>query len=236
MPQKIFTSEFVHRSIKNLAGNNPNLSLYYQDIFDYKEKDVLINNSIDTFNIKLLPPTAEKENFNLENASAIYDALNLTPVEATDVRLWTYLAHVPFWSYMKKRFPIEKVPIEKRAKYILNHWFINGLNPRNVSRHGVALLWWSAHLTYDPEKGYELTKELFSAVDYTNLIVTGTLGRSRNFRMALLEFVVENKPLFLNNRETLRRLMRKLNYISGYRILIHLPKEELKKIFAKCIN
>ena len=233
MAQKIFTNGFISKSMNGLACDNLDLSLYHQDLFEYKEEDVLVNNSIATFDIKLLPPTA-KENFNFENACTIYDALKLTPVEATDVRLWTYLAHVPFWNYMKKRFPIEKIPVEKQAKYVLDHWFINGLTPRNISRHGIALLWWSAHLTYDPEKGYELTKELFSTIDYTNLLITGTQGRSKNFRMALLEFAVENKPLFSERKqEKLRLLMRKLNCLSGYRLLIHLPKEELKKVFAK---
>jgi hypothetical protein len=48
----------------------------------------------------------------------------------------------------------------------------------------------------------------------------------------MLEFVVENKSLFSTYKaEKIRFLMRKFNYIAGYKILASLSKDQIKSIF-----
>ena len=69
-------------------------------------------------------------------------------------------------------------------------------------------------------------------LDYTRTILTGTQGRNRIFTHALLEFVVENPELFKSQKEAkVRFLMRKSNFLGGYKILPALSKAELKNIF-----
>jgi hypothetical protein len=67
-------------------------------------------------------------------------------------------------------------------------------------------------------------------LDYTRHLLPGTQGRNKKFVQALLEYVVENKPLFSSYKESkVRFLMRQTNYIAGYRVLPTLSKDETKQ-------
>lgn len=235
-PQKIFTQNFIHKLRRQLAVNK-GLDLYSAKEFKFEAVDVLVNPRIQVLDSTDLIMSKGKENFDFENAKIIFEIYkNLTPTQATDTRMWTYLAHVSCWDYMRKRFPVEKQPNKKRGEYILEHWFIDGVSPRNLVRHGISLLWWGAYLTYDPDREdpYELTRELFSMLDYTRTLVPGTQGRNKNFSHALLEFVRENGDLFSQYKEgRVRFLMIQANYLGGYKILPDLSKEEIKNIFKK---
>jgi len=137
---------------------------------------------------------------------------------------------------MKKRWPIENQPNEKKGGYIIEHWFLSGAGASNLARHGLAMLWWGAHVTYDQERSdpFELTREFFSMLDYTRTILTGTQGRSRIFTHALLEFVIENPKLFESQKEAkIRFLMRKSNFFGGYKVLPALSKIEIKDMFKQ---
>lgn len=235
-PQKIFTQNFIHKLRRQLAVNK-GLDFYSAKEFKFEAVDVLINPRIQVpDSIDLIMPRG-KENFDFENAKIVFEIYkNLTPTQATDIRMWTYLAHISCWDYMRKRFPVEKQPNKKRGEYILEHWFIDGVSPRNLVRHGISLLWWGAYLTYDPDRKdpYELTRELFSMLDYTRTLVPGTQGRNKNFSHALLEFVRENGDLFSQYKEgRVRFLMTQANYLGGYKILPDLSKGEIKSIFKK---
>jgi len=235
-PQKIFTQNFI-RKLRTALSRNKATELYTKKEFKFELADILTNPRISSLeSVNLLMPTG-KENFDFENAKIIFEAYkSLTPTQATDIRFWTYLAHVPFWNYMKKRFPIEKQPQKKRGEYILEHWFIDGVSPRNLVRHGISLLWWGTYLTYDSNKKdpYELTRELFSMLDYTRTLIPGTQGRNKNFSHALLEFVLENKEIFSQYKEgRVRFLMTRANYLGGYKILPDLSKAEIKGVFKR---
>lgn len=235
MVQKIFSHNFVGK-LGHRLKTNKGVDSYTRDKFVFDEADTLVNPKITAQEIELILPD-KKGNHDFENAKIIHEAYkSLTPMQATDIRLWTYLAHVSFWKYMKRRFPIERQPNKKLGSYILEHWFIDGLSPQNFIRHGIALLWWGARLTYDPERKnpYELTQELFSMLDYTRTLIPGIQGRNQNFSRALLEFVSGNDTLFSQYKEgRVRLLMRKLNYLGGYKVLPSLKKEEIKKIFTR---
>jgi len=235
-PQKIFTQNLIRKLRTNLSKNK-GIEPYSKNEFKFELADVLTNPRISASeSINLIMPKG-KENFDFENAKIIFEAYkNLTPTQATDIRFWTYLAHVPFWNYMKKRFPIEKQPHKKRGEYILEHWFIEGVSPRNLVRHGISLLWWGTYLTYDPNRKdpYELTRELFSMLDYTRTLIPGTQGRNKSFSHALLEFVLENKEIFSQYKEgRVRFLMTRANYLGGYKILPDLSKGEIKGVFKR---
>jgi hypothetical protein len=221
-------------------SKNKGIESYSKKEFQFELADILTNPRILALEPINLTIPKGKENFDFENAKIIFEAYkNLTPTQATDIRFWTYLAHVPFWNYMKKRFPIEKQPLKKCGEYILEHWFIDGVSPRNLVRHGVSLLWWGAFLTYDAKRKdpYELTRELFSMLDYTRTLIPGTQGRNRNFSHALLEFVLENKELFSQYKEgRVRFLMTRANYLGGYKILPDLSKSEIKETFKTYIK
>lgn len=232
--QKIFKSEFINGLISKLSRNE-STGLYLKENFSFLDSAVLPNLRIPaSARIKLLLPDS-KSNYDFENSVLLFDEYkSLTPTESTDGRLWTYLAHVDFWEYMQKRWPIENKSEDKRGEFILEHWFLNPPNAVNLTRrHGISTLWWGAYMTYDSEREnpFELTKELFSMLDYASTLISGSQGRNKNFTHAVLEFVIENKKLFSNYKEArVRLLMRKVNYSGGYKILPSLSKIEIKKI------
>jgi hypothetical protein len=232
--QSLFKSTYTEKLKQNLKENGTDT--YLASTFSYDKKEVFENTTIHTEYPELLLPDG-LGNHDFENAKIIFETYkNMTPVQATDVRIWTYLTHVPYWEYMKARRPVEKQPEDKRIQYILQHWFIETLSPANLMRNDIALLWWASYLTYDPdrENPYELTEELFSMLDYTRHLLPGTQGRNRNFVQALLEFVIENKEVFSTYKEAkVRFLMRKSNYVSGYKNFPALPIGTIKAIFRQ---
>mgnify|MGYP001596581053 CR=1 FL=1 len=235
--QNLFRSTYVEKLKSNLKSNGA--EAYLSSSFEYEEKEVLENTTISIEYPQLILPEANN-NHDFENAKIIFDTYrDMTPVQATDVRIWTYLAHITYWEYMQKRRPVNEQPADKRISYILQHYFIENLNSKNLMRHDISLLWWAAYLTYDPdrENPYKLTEELFSMLDYTRQLLPGTQGRNRNFVQALLEFVIENKEIFKNYKESkVRFLMRKANYVSGYKNFPALPKGAIKTVFRQYIN
>lgn len=235
--QKLFRSTYVQKLKSNLRSNGT--EVYSLPHFVYEEKEVFENTTILTEYPELILPEPG-DNHDFENAKIIFDTYkDMTPVQATDVRIWTYLAHVTYWEYMQKRRPVNDQPVDKKVSYILQHYFIETLNSKNLMRHDISLLWWAAYLTYDSDREdpYQLTEELFSMLDYTRQLLPGTQGRNRNFVQALLEFVIENKEVFKNYKESkVRFLMRKANYVSGYKNFPALPKGTIKIIFRQYIN
>lgn len=236
--QKLFSSHYIE-SLRKALDNKTGTGLYERDLFDFKNIYVLENPQIFVPNSTELIMPGNGKSHDLDNCKIVYEALkDMNLIQATDYRIWVYLAHVPFWSYMRKRRPVEKLPESERGKYVITHWFIDGISAKNLFRHDIASFWWCGYLTYDKNKKnpYELTEELYSMLDYTRHF-EAEQGRNREFVHAMLEFVIENKTLFSTYKaEKVRFLMRKFNNIAGYKILASLTKEGIKTIFQSYID
>ena len=230
---KVFTTPFLQRLGQRLqsediirgyiAGKAPSFSA--SDV-----KDTVIE-------IEALP----KLDANLtafENARVLYEALRgLDRTMASDQRLWAWLAHVPFMDYMAKRWPVTDQAEEKRARYIAQHWFVNTQTTTAYLRHGIALLWWGAHMTYDEKRDdpFELTRVFFEYYQDTT-IFSDSLGRSDIFTQSLLDFVLNNPEYFKENkRDKIRELVRRLNFVGAYRILPALDDKNLRSILSESL-
>ncbi len=228
--QKLFLNKFVNELRDRVKVNAAN-HVYISGQIMHGDNDIHFNPFINPpEKIDILMPDS-KDNYDFENSQKIFLAYkNMNPVQATDVRIWTYLSHVTFWDYMRRRYPVEDRPESERAAFILQHWFIESVNVKNLLRHGISLLWWGSYLTYDEANSdpFMLTRELFSDLDYTRSLVPSTEGRNRNFLHAILEYVVTNPRVFSKYKEDkVRFIMRKLNYMGGYRVLGMLSKMEV---------
>lgn len=185
------------------------------------------------------------ENGNLkdvENAIRLHKALRqLTPLQARDPRLWTRLAHMEFWPYMRLRWPAEKhLPNrDKAARYIVRHYFVAQSESRALLRNGIARLWWTAQLSHDPdrENPYELTGVLLSTLDITQQIVERGMGRADNIIKGFLEFLLRNNEILLTrgekNRQRIRRLAKHLNMYGGIAVLDLLSQGEVMDLLSK---
>ena len=100
-----------------------------------------------------------------QNAKIVFEAFKnkLNPVQASDLRLWAYLAHVQHWEYMSHRWKIDipdeeddegseegkKSPREKMIDRVKTRYFFGDSRGKAFVRQGIARLYWSAYLTYD---------------------------------------------------------------------------------------
>ncbi len=189
---------------------------------------------------ELLMDPSQGNLMDLENSVRLHKAMSgLTPIQARDPRLWTRLAHVEFWSYMRKRWPIEKrLADKKRAEiYIKERYYIAASNGRALLRNGIARLWWYSYLTYDERRDnqYELTAILLKNLDITQTILERSMGRSRVVLVGFLEFLMENPTLLEGgdeNRGIIRSLAIALNFFGGIALLDCLSATAIKSQLA----
>lgn len=128
--------------------------------------------------VLLLPEGGQ--NHDAENARRIHRWLaHLTPVQASDARLWTFLTHSAYAEYTARRWPVD--PDTEVAVRIRERYFVTGAGLSAITRNSIARLWWFGHLTHDLSRpdAYELTSVLLSLQDIQQAFMERTLGRSR---------------------------------------------------------
>ena len=185
------------------------------------------------------------ENGNLkdiENSIRFHKALrHLTPLQARDPRLWTRLAHIELWPYMRLRWPVEKhiSNRDRAARFVESRYFVAQSQSRALLRNGIARLWWTAQLSHDPDRDnpYELTAVLLSTLDITQQIVERGMGRASNIIKGFLEFLLRNSETLLTggdkNRARIRRLAKHLNIYGGVCVLDLLSQGEVLDLLSK---
>lgn len=229
--QKVFKSNFIKQLEQKLLSDDKSLiKIYSEDKFPISEENCLVDaRLIIPENIELIKPEGDKK-YNFENARIIFETYKDLPlIKASDPGLWTYLTHATFWKYMKLRWPNTD-----KGSYILEHWFVRNIGAPDLARNAISSLWWGCYLTFDEKRKdpYELTKQLFSMLDFYRTLIAGVQGRNREFTTAILEYIIENENLFSLKKEgKVRLLMRRTNAVGGYKLFTSLNKNEIKKIF-----
>lgn len=221
----LFKEGYIISLMEKLAAEE-SISDYERNEFTVDDNAIISNNRLEISEDLNLDP----EKTDLENAIELYEkTLNMDRTTASDGRFWAYMSHKAAWNYMKSRYPLTAISNEKKAAYILRHWFLNGGGTRAIFDHGIAKLWWSVFITVDKDRAdkYELTKEWFSHEDYTR-VMGGFQARNSVFLHSFLEYVIKNKSLFNERKEAkIRYLMRMLNRVGGHSNLPVLSKEEM---------
>jgi hypothetical protein len=169
-----------------------------------------------------------------ENAVRLHKALgHLSRLQARDPRLWARLTHIELWSYMRKRWRVERFTGDKAVRFVESRYFVVQAQGRALLRNGAARLWWSAQLSYDGDRSdpYELTRVLFHYLDITQSILERNLGRSSTVTTAFLGFLLENQDPLLKggdlNRKRIRGLAKYLNLHGGFCLLDVLLREQI---------
>jgi hypothetical protein len=178
----------------------------------------------------------------IENSKIVYEAFpNLTPLQARDPRLWTRLTHVECWSYMRKRWDVNRFSADagRAERFVLTRYFVPQAQSRALLRNGLARLWWYAHLTYDAtrEDPYELTAELLSFLDIAQQVLERNMGRAPQIRIGFLDFLRQNRDRLGASAEQRRRrirdLAKALNLRGGVMILDSLSITEVEEILEE---
>lgn len=181
-------------------------------------------------------PTSKTELFDLENTKRLYRALrHLTPIQASDERLWAYLCHVTYWDYMRQRWPAEQYAGKARfAENVLERYFFMSDRPRALIRNGIARLWWYGFTTYDEERDdpFELTAVLLKNLDVTQSILERAFSRNRTVTRvvlsALLQREKDGNPFY--HRDNVRDLAKYLVQVGGVTIIDALSSDEIRAL------
>lgn len=153
------------------------------------------------------------------NAPAVHEYLGeMSRANAADPRLWTYLAFATYRSYMLERWPLD--PSLNWRGRIADRWLMTSSTRGRIARHGIARLWWLAHLTFDPadtDDPYAATRTVLSRED----AVIGLLDREIGAIPVVAREVVDHlaaDPSHLTGSH-IRRLLLGLTLAHGYRDL-----------------
>jgi Family of unknown function (DUF6339) len=180
--------------------------------------------------------------YDLENAIRLHKALpSLTPVQAQDPRLWTRLTHVELWKYMRARWPVERWLDKKNGAVgpIREHYFVPQRQGRALLRNGAARLWWSARLTFDPNRDnpYELTHVLLVSLDIAKNLLERSFGRSPRITRTFLDYLLRHKKECLQpgdrSRQLVRHLTKALNFHGGVCVLDCMTQREIVSFLSE---
>lgn len=173
---------------------------------------------------------AEKSDF--ENAKILFEKLNnkLTPEDADDERLWTYLTHFIFYSYTKARWTNE----EKSSEVIRDRFFYEGSGRLARTRNAIARLWWIPYLTFNPngtseQEKWKYTEAAFSKQEVFVSLFERNMGSYKNVRDAFLDYILEYRP----QSKEIQFVARKINNLGGVYLLPALSYEKLQEVIKK---
>lgn len=137
------------------------------DFFDLEESGLFMRSAVMAQGEVPELTISSEASHDVENAVKLHEWLaNLTPIQASDQRLWAYLTHGPFFSYTKARFPFGA---SDTAENIRSHWFVG----KGLRRNAISRLWLAANLTHAPWK-VDPGLECFQRADpyhYTRLLL-----------------------------------------------------------------
>ena len=237
-PMYIFKENFVQKlrvSVKSNIRNYLIDDLWVNNIGLSSERE--LPTLLDKTSLPNLILPSNDKLYDIENSILLHKALSkLSPLQARDPRLWTRLSHVEYWTYMRKRWQIEKYigDGDKKAEgRILERYFILQSQGRSLIRNGISRLWWSAHLSYSNtrENPYELTYVLMSTLDITQSLLERSIGRAPTILHGFLEFLNRHKEDLLvggnENRLRIRQLAKFLNMYGGVSILDYLSEPQI---------
>lgn len=180
-----------------------------------------------------------------ENARKLYTALKfLSPIQASDLRLWAYLEHKTYWNYMRKRWPIENVKksktddseeeiMKKKENKIRDRYFYK---TKPYARNALARLWWGAYITYDVKNKndpFEYTDYIFSNQDLFSQSTEHALGRNKTIFIAALKELKTHENI---NRDQFRYFFSTLNQIGGIIVFDSLNEEKALELVKKAAD
>jgi hypothetical protein len=173
------------------------------------------------------------------SCTAVHEGLKLTPYQAREERLWTYMAHVYLLEYARKRWPI---PADDKdaVSHIRTHFFAR--TKRQYERDNVgSRLWWMAHLCARATEMplHEALEVMLYQTDVrANIIERPTLSRSASVFSSILELLNESfkekKKLF--ERSNFRKFMIGINDFGGFVLLDALEISSIKEILKNIIK
>lgn len=222
----------IPKNVENYSSNEEWLPAYFGDSNSYYKTSSVEVSRFSPSYTSGKKNDAQKSQEDLTNTMLIYDAFhNLTPLQASNKYLWTYLCHaVPeYRAYIQDRWMQEK-----RSNTIQSRFFVTTpgslLNDNALSR-----LWWYGYLTYDRHSSnhYALTEILFTnqtiCTDVIDTFNRMNYDRMRGVLMAIKDF----KEVLSSNEgitDYFRECKKYLNHYAAVTSLEFLDSEEIRDL------
>jgi hypothetical protein len=174
------------------------------------------------------------------NGPAVFEYVGaLDPSNASDPRLWTFMAFGTYHSYMEERWPLFGASNWKnRAR---DRWLLRGTTRGRLVRHGVARLWWVTNLTYDAKCEYPLSKVDGDPFAYTRAVfrnedrILALFDREAGAISSVVRSVLEHvgKEATYERDNHMRALMKELTLVMGFRDLGVLSATDLDELIEE---
>ena len=227
----------INSNLHRYTENSPWLTAYFSGSAWLQE-----SNLIEAPGFQLDLPISKTELRDLENTRAVYTALrHLTPLQASDVRLWAYMTHVTHWEYMRKRWPVEQYHGKKNLRdNIQERYFFMPNKSRALIRNGMARLLWYGHCSYDETRQdpFELTTALLKNLDVTQSILERAFSLNTNVTKTMLAVLLERekngKAFYIRNK--VRDLAKYMVQIGGVTIIDALEEPDLRELVSDKIE
>ncbi len=215
----------------------PWLNAYFSGSGWFQDSNVI---QADSFQLRM--PISKSDLCDLENTRIVYSALrHLTPLQAADPRLWTYLTHITHWEYMRKRWPIEQYLGKQNLRENLQErYFFMPNKSRALIRNGIARLWWYGHCSYDQTRQdpFELTTALLKNLDVTQSILERAFSLNTNVTKTMLSVLLDReragKAFYI--RDNVRNLAKYMVQIGGVTIIDALDEPDLRELVSDKIE
>lgn len=175
----------------------------------------------------------------VDNAPVVYEYLGaMDPANASDRRLWTYLALATYRDYMERRWSLREVRNWKSR--VESRWLMLTATRGKLVRHGIARLWWVAALTHDPKAEHPLSRASHDPYAYTRAVlrnedrVNALFDREAGALPALVRRVLEHvdEDRSRGADKYIRDLMKEITLVYGYRDISALDDRRLVEVVA----
>ena len=227
---KYLKNEVVQTLDANMANN---LDSYLNCTPLVKESDY-ISSITSVLDIDLKIPDANNK-YDLENTKIVYESLKrLTPVQASDERLWIGLTH----SEQGMKYTFERWKPnrnEKIGKFKSRYLF------QSKPRNSYYLLWLQGYLTYDESLSnpYKLTEYLLKNSDLTQGLIDRNYSRNSELAKNILKAIVtlvEVEGKKYPSSDEAKEFLKHINRLSGLVIIDNYTVDDLKEIIGKYLR
>ena len=260
--------------LKGFVDNDNKIKMYFADRFEidikylqgaklFKSKCPELKVPKSSWIKKLLSESigigekSESLEHDFENAVTLYESLNLNRIQASDPRLWTYLCHVPYYTYIKKRH----LPRTAKNKYLdidkfyeyseseqqtiknyIKQYFFTGSDNRTLRRNALSRLWWAVELSIEPWDRYDGVKKISDdKYYYTKVLIEDTnlyqgmfervFGKNPKMLFPIIDLVIEKKLA----KDSKANLFKQVNSILAFRNLSNMNYDEIKQEFGDLV-
>ncbi len=233
---------FVESAYNDLFDTVPqNIELYSDSNGDWVAKKFKDKNYYKESRIDVSLPPLDANNDDFMNVLAIHNAFKdkITPKQASNPYLWTYLAHCEYWDYSFSRWAEEKMSEEK----IKQRFFCGSETGSRIGflRNSISRLWWFGYLSYQENSSspYKLTKLLLSNSDLCASILERNFSMNKEISIGILSAIQEinDDPTMKDvgavsngDRYEWRALCKYINRYGGVALLDALSRDEIKEL------